>query len=37
MIQKYFKQRWWWTIVDIEHKLEANFMWSQLKSNDYIY
>ena len=28
MLQKYFKARWWWIIVDADQKYKCNFMWS---------
>ena len=36
LIKKFFRQRWWWTILDASQKDEANFMWTQLKNNDYM-
>lgn len=36
LIKRQFKQRWWWQIVDHSQLKEANFVWTQLKVNDFL-
>lgn len=36
LIQRFFRQRWYWTILETCQLDEANFVWSQLKNNDFL-
>eukprot|EP00825_Cyclidium_porcatum_P049003 TRINITY_DN8375_c0_g1_i1.p1 TRINITY_DN8375_c0_g1~~TRINITY_DN8375_c0_g1_i1.p1 ORF type:complete len:381 (-),score=49.11 TRINITY_DN8375_c0_g1_i1:10-1152(-) len=36
LIRRMFKQRWWWTIVEFNQINECNFVWTQIKVNEYL-
>lgn len=36
LVRTILKQRWWWTITDVDHFEDANFIWTQWRKNHHI-